>query len=86
MVRAIKDRVFVRLEKEKTATEGGILLPETMREASNVGVVESVGDEVKSVKPGDKVLFHKFDDLPGYDPDVVVLRERSLLGVFEDED
>jgi hypothetical protein len=40
---------------------------------------------VKSVKVGDKVLFHVWDELPTYDPDVVVVRENSLLGVFEDE-
>ena len=47
--------------------------------------VESIGEDVKSVKVGDKVLFHIWDELPTYDPDVVVVRENSLLGVFEDE-
>lgn len=78
------DRVFIRLEKEET-TKGGIILADTIENPRTIGIVESVGDQVKSVKVGDKVLFHAFDELPTYDPDVVVVRENSLLGVFVDE-
>ncbi|MBQ0114200.1 MAG: hypothetical protein KBT03_13805 [Bacteroidales bacterium] len=81
---AIMDRVFVRLEPLATS-KGGIILPETAINERNIGVVESIGSDVKSVKVGDKVLFHTFDDLPTYDPDVVVVRESSLLGVIIDE-
>ncbi len=84
MVKAIMDRVFIRLDK-KTASDGGILLPETVVNERTTGVVESVGEEVSSVKPGDRVLFHIFDDLPTFDPEVVVVRESSLLGIFENE-
>lgn len=78
------DRVFIRLEKQET-TKGGIILADTVENPRTIGTVESIGDDVTSVKIGDKVLFHCFDELPTYDPDVVVVRERSLLGVFEDE-
>lgn len=84
MVKAVMDRIFIRLEKEKK-TSGGIILAETIETPRTVGIVESVGDEVTSVKVGEKVLFHVWDDLPTYDPDVVVVRESSILGVFEDE-
>ena len=84
MVSAIMDRVFIRLEKEET-TKGGIILADTIENPRNIGIVESIGEKVTSVKVGDKVLFHDFDELPTYDPDVVVVRENSLLGVFEDE-
>lgn len=56
-----------------------------MKMKKTIGVVESVGPDVRSVKVGDKVLFHVFDELPSYDPEVVIVRERSLLGVFTDE-
>jgi co-chaperonin GroES (HSP10) len=86
MVRAILDRVFIRLDKKETATKGGIFLPETVDAERNIGVVEGIGDDVKAdIKIGDRVLFHPFDELPTYDPDVVVVRESSLLGVIEDE-
>ena len=84
MVKAIMDRVFIRLEAQ-TAKQGGILLPDSAQTVRNVGIVESVGEKVQSVKVGDKVLFHYFDELPSLDPDVVVVREHSLLGVIDDE-
>lgn len=86
MVKAVMDRVFIRLDKKETATKGGIFLPETADSDRNIGVVESVGEDVSDeIKVGDRVLFHPFDDLPTYDPDVVVVRESSILGVFENE-
>lgn len=83
MVKAVLDRVFIRLEqKEKTAS--GLILVESIETPRTIGIVESVGPDVESVQLGDKVLFHVFDELPTYDPDVVVVRENSILGIFED--
>ena len=84
MVKAIMDRVFIRLDKAET-TKGGIILAETIESPRSIGIVESIGEDVSCVKVGDKVLFHTFDELPTYDSDVVVVRQNSLLGVFEDE-
>ena len=83
--KAIADRVFIRLDREDSATKGGIFLPETYEPVRTSGVVESVGDKVTSVKCGDRVLFHVFDELPAYESGVVAVRESSLLGVWEDE-
>ncbi len=84
MVRAILDRVFIRIEPQ-TASKGGIFMPESIENPPTIGWVEAIGPQVTSVKPGEKVLFHVFDELPGYDKDVVVVRESSLLGVFEND-
>ncbi len=81
---AIGDRVFVRLGEE-SKSPAGILLPDNAERPRTTGVVESVGSDVRLVKAGDKVLFHVFDELPSPDADVVVVRESSILGVWEDE-
>ena len=85
MISAINDRVFIRLEPENTATLGGIILVDDYHHTRNIGVVESIGNSVTSVKEGDKVLFHQFDELPTPDADLVVVRENSILGVYENE-
>ena len=85
MIKAVADRVFIRLIPDNTATSGGIILIDDYHHSENIGVVESIGDQVTSVKKGDKVLFHQFDELPTFDSDVVVVRENSILGVYEDE-
>lgn len=85
MVKAIMDRVFIRLEPKAVTTSGGVFLTDDYERERTIGIVESVGPDVKCVKKGDKVLFHIFDELPTYDPDVVVVRQNSLLGVFEND-
>jgi len=85
VVKAVMDRVFIRLDKKEVSV-GGIILPESIESPRTIGVVESVGEEVRGVKVGDRVLFHVFDELPTYDEDVVVVREASVLGVFEERD
>lgn len=77
---AISDRIFIRLEAPQKSLSGLIL---TNNPERTMGIVESVGPLVTAVQPGDKVLFHVFDELPTYDPDVVVIRQNSLLGRFE---
>ena len=85
MINAVSDRVFIRLEPDNTVTSGGIILVDDYHHSRNVGVIESIGNLVNSVRVGDKVLFHRFDELPTHDNDLVVVRENSILGVYEDE-
>ena len=54
MIKAIADRVMVRLEDEPKSDHLIIDTPFTSR---TIGKVESVGERVTSVKEGDKILF-----------------------------
>ena len=76
----IMDRVLIRLETFKKQTDGGVLLTDESQQQPTIGVVENIGEDVKSVKIGDKVYFHIFDELPSLEEGLVVVRERSLLG------
>ena len=84
-LQTIMDRVLIRLECTEKKTKGGILLTdeEKSKTIKNIGIVESIGEQVHSVKVGDKVFFHAFSELPSLDEGVVVVRERSLLGILE---
>ena len=85
MITPVSDRIFIRLEPDNDITSGGIILVDDYHKTRNIGQVEAVGPLVTSVKEGDKVLFHIFDELPTPDPNIVVARENSILGVFEDD-
>lgn len=79
MQKAIMDRIFVRLdEPEKKA----ILIEEKGKPKS--GIVQSVGNQVKSVNVGDHVVFYDWADLPAMDG-LIVIREKYLLGVITDD-
>ena len=79
MLKAIADRIIVKLQNEN---EGKILY-EPEPKFTNVGIVQSVGDMVRGIKPGDKVVFHLFDELPLPEKGLAVIRQKSLLGVWE---
>ena len=85
IAKAVMDRVFVRLTPVEKQTSGGIILTDDFEQPRTIGIVESIGSQVTGIKPGDKVLFHVFDELPTYDPNIVVVRENSILGVITDE-
>lgn len=84
-VQAIGDRVFIRLDADDKEKAAGIIWVSDYPQERTFGTVESVGEKVKSVKAGDRVFFHIFDDLEGPEEDVVVVRENSILGVMSDE-
>jgi len=54
---AITDKIIIKPVKVPTHTESGIYIPKTARETKPIGTVVSVGERVKSVKVGDKVLY-----------------------------
>ena len=84
-MKAVMDRVLIKLDESKKQ-EGGVLLPDDFLKARTVGVVLSIGPQVKSVKVGQRVIFHAFDELPTIESDVVALRENSLLAVLEEKE
>ena len=60
-IKAIADRIFVRLEPEAEKTSGGVLLVSDIPEPRTVGVVESVGGQVKGDGAGYYQFFRRED-------------------------
>ena len=61
-VKPLSDRVLVKLEKSETKSAGGIIIPDTAQEKTQIGSVVEVGDdkEVIKVKAGQKVMYDKY--------------------------
>ena len=85
-IQMLHDRVMIKPGSagERT-TRAGILIPATAEMAKRLvwGDVAGVGNHVRSVKTGDRVLFHPEDQ---YEVEVggetyLVLRERDLQAV-----
>lgn len=78
MQKAIMDRIFVKPDEEK---QGAIIMENKSK--TKTGIVQSVGDEVKSVKVGDHIIFYEWD-LEALDG-LVAIREKWVLGVLIDD-
>lgn len=61
-VQPIGDRVLVKIEEGEEKSAGGIYIPETAQEKTQVGVIEAIGDddEVITVKKGQKIMYDKY--------------------------
>lgn len=90
----LQDKVLVRPVKKEQVSKGGIVLPESVKEKPQEGVVIATGpgkttDDGKTipvaVKAGDKILFTKYGptEIKVDNEDLYILDERDILGVFK---
>lgn len=61
-VKPLADRVVVKMEKSETKSAGGIIIPDTAQEKTQIGTVVEVGDDkdVIKVKAGQKIMYDKY--------------------------
>jgi chaperonin GroES len=93
-VKPLYDRVLVkRIESEQVST-GGIIIPDTAQEKTQIGIVEAVGQgkiladgkiRPLNVKVGDKVIFGKYSgtEFKFEGQEYLISREEELLGIVE---
>ncbi|OMH41046.1 co-chaperone GroES [Desulfurobacterium indicum] len=93
-LKPLYDRVVVKKVEMEQKTAGGIILPDTAKEESQIGEVVAVGEgklldngEVRplKVKEGDKVLYSKYAgnevELDG--EKYLIIREEDILAIVE---
>jgi len=93
-IRPLYDRIVVKRIDEEETVKGGIIIPDSAKEKSQIGEVVAVGNGKRTddgkvipleVKVGDRILFGKYsgNDVPKvYGDDHLILREDEILGVI----
>jgi chaperonin GroES len=93
-IRPLYDRVLVRRLENEQMTAGGIIIPDTAQEKTQIGAVVATGEgklmndgsiRPLRVKAGDKILFGKYSgaEIKFGSEEFLVLREEELLGIIE---
>lgn len=59
-IKPLGERVLVKMEQLQEKTASGIIIPQTAQEKTQIGLVAAIGEEVKNVKVGDKILHDKY--------------------------
>jgi chaperonin GroES len=84
------DRVLVEAAEAESKTSGGIIIPDTVKEKPQKGVVVAVGpgkkkDEPVTFKVGDKVLYGKYSgtEITIDGKEFLIMRQDDVLGNFE---
>ena len=80
----LKDRVFVSYTEELEKTAGGLYIPDSAKEKPQSGKVEAVGDDVKSLKIGDKILFDRYSGskISIDNTEYLIIKEEDVLGIL----
>ncbi len=93
-IRPLQDRVLVQRLKEEEKTKGGIIIPDSAKEKPIEGKVIAVGNgkvlengnvRKLDVKPGDRILFGKYNgtEVKIDGEEHLILREEEILCVLE---
>lgn len=86
-VKPLGDRILVKMEQEDEKTKGGLFIPETAQEKTQIGAVVAVGtdDDEITVKTGDRVMFDKYagTTVKIDDEDHLILTMSDVLAVVE---
>jgi chaperonin GroES len=88
-VKPLADRVLVKLEKSETKSAGGIIIPDTAQEKTQIGAVVDVGEgdekNVIRVKAGQKVMYDKYagTQVKINGEDHLILKMSDILAIIE---
>lgn len=86
-IKPIGDRVLVRMEEVEEKTSGGIFIPQTAQEKTQMGVVEAVGDDEEMIKvsKGQKIMYDKYagTSIKVDGKDKLLLKMGDILAIIE---
>lgn len=94
MIRPLADRVVIERTDSEDRTTGGIILPDTVKEKPQQGVILAVGPgrlgEMGNIMPmevkvGDKVLFQKYSgsEFKEEKTTYLLISEKDILATIE---
>lgn len=93
-IKPFYDKVLVKRVESEQKSAGGIIIPDSAQEKTQIGIVEAVGDgklladgslRPLKVKAGDKVVFGKYSgtEIKFDGEEYLITKEEELLGIIE---
>ena len=93
-IKPLYDKILVKRVEGEQISAGGIIIPDTAQEKTQIGIVEAVGEgkllndgsiRPMTVKVGDKIVFGKYSgtELKFDGEEYLITREEELLGIIE---
>jgi chaperonin GroES len=84
MLTPMDDRILISMMEEKTPS--GIIIPDTAKQSSSIGIVVEVGKDIVGVSKGDKVLLskHGMDGFAYNGEDYKIVTKNHILVKIDD--
>ncbi|MCF7800079.1 co-chaperone GroES [Candidatus Babeliales bacterium] len=88
------DRVLIKRMESEQKSAGGIIIPDTAQEKTQMGIIEAVGEgkitndgslRKLTLKKGDKILFGKYSgtEIKFESQEYLILKEDEVLGIIQ---
>jgi len=87
-IKPLADRVLVQAAAAETVTKGGIIIPDTVKEKPQKGIIVAAGpgkkDEPVTVKVGDLVLYGKYagTEIMIEGTEYLIMRESDIFAIL----
>lgn len=83
-IKPLADRVVATREIAQAKTASGIYLPETSKEKPVLATVVAVGPDVKTLRPGDKIVYKEYSttELKINDIEYLIVKEEDVLATL----
>ncbi len=93
-IKPLYDKVLIKRVENESTTSGGIIIPDSAQEKTQIGLVMAIGTgkvnndgsvRALNVKVNDKVLFGKFSgtDIKLDSEELLIIREDEILAIVE---
>ena len=81
----LADRIVAKPVEPDKVSPAGILLPDQVKEKTNVAAVLAVGKDVKEVKVGDKIVHSEYgpNRFKEGAEDLLIVKEEDVLAVVK---
>lgn len=79
------ERVVAQTIEAESKTASGLYLPDSAKEKSKVAEVKAIGDKVKTIKPGDKIVFKEYstDEIKVDNEQYLIIKEEDVLATVK---
>lgn len=85
-IKPMNDRILVKMEEVAEKTAGGLYIPQTAQEKTQIGEVVAVGDskEIK-VAAGQKIMYEKYagTTVKNEGQELLIIKQENVLAVIE---
>lgn len=83
-VKPLADRVVAVKEEAQTKTTSGLYLPDNAKEKPVSATVKAIGPAVKSLKPGDKIVYKEYTttEIKVGDQTYIIVKEEDVLATL----
>ena len=84
-LKPIGERIVAKALETDNKTASGLYLPEAAKEKSKIAEVKVIGDNVKNIKTGDKIVYKEYSttDVKVDGIDYIIVKEEDVLATVK---